>query len=152
MQHDNDNTRCSCSGPICSCGAHGVVKDGAGVRVPASMMDSATGNLVVDGLTIDRATWDAYSTSPERAYDENKHRLAHAHMGDRAPAFTGEHAGRCLADRIRTAEHRQANIDHAVARAANPEAYAHDGRLLADLNAGEMARENMIRGYNDWRK
>lgn len=150
MLHDNDN-RCTCNGPICSCGAHGVVKDGSGVRVPAHMMDSATGNLVVDGVTIDRATWDAYAGSPERAYDENKHNLAHAHMGDRAPAFTGEDAGRCLADRLRASEHRQERIDLASARAANPSAYAHDGRLLSDLRPGEVAREDMIRGLNDWR-
>lgn len=150
MLHDNDN-RCTCNGPICSCGAHGVVKDGSGVRVPAHMMDSATGNLVVDGLTIDRATWDAYSGSPERAYDESKHQMAHAHLGDRAPAFTGEHAGRALADRIRANQHMQGNIDQVSARAANPTAYSSDGRLLSDLRPGEIAREEMIRGYNAWR-
>lgn len=150
MLHDNDN-RCTCNGPICSCGAHGVVKDGSGVRVPAHMMDSATGNLVVDGLTIDRATWDAYSGSPERAYDESKHRLTHAHKGDQAPAFTADDAVRSLADRLRKSQHRQDNIDQANARGANPTAYASDGRLLSDLRPGESAREEMIRGYNDWR-
>lgn len=30
--------KCECSGPVCSCGADGVVKDGAAVRV--SIMDS----------------------------------------------------------------------------------------------------------------
>ena len=33
--------KCTCSGPVCSCGAAGVVKDGAGVSVSASMMDGA---------------------------------------------------------------------------------------------------------------
>lgn len=33
--------KCTCSGPVCSCGASGVVKDGAGVSVSATMMDGA---------------------------------------------------------------------------------------------------------------
>jgi hypothetical protein len=148
MLHDNDN-KCTCAGPICSCGARGVVKDGAGVRVPASMMDSATGNLTVDGVTIDRATWDAYTASPERAYDEHKHRTAHAHLGDRAPAFTGEVAGRFLADRVRTSKRIQENVAHAQSIAANPTAYARNGRLLSELRPGELAREEMIRGYSN---
>ncbi|MBO0903806.1 hypothetical protein [Jiella sonneratiae] len=33
--------RCTCTGPVCSCGAEGVVKDGASVRVNGLTMDSA---------------------------------------------------------------------------------------------------------------
>lgn len=31
---------CTCPGAVCSCGALGIVKDGAGVRVSGLMMDS----------------------------------------------------------------------------------------------------------------
>lgn len=54
--NDNQSTKCTCTGPLCSCGAHGIVKDGSGVRVPASMMDNAgnTDGFKV-GMTIDQA-------------------------------------------------------------------------------------------------
>ncbi len=152
MIHDNDNSRCTCSGPICSCGALGVVKDGSGVRVPAHMMDSATGNLVVDGLTIDRATYDAYMASPELAYDQSVHRMRTAHLGDRAPAFTAADAAQFLADRLRNNERFRHNIAASNAQSQNPEVYARDGRLLSDLDEVDRARETMIDSYNNWRK
>lgn len=37
-------TKCTCTGPLCTCGANGIVKDGAGVLVPATMMDAANDN------------------------------------------------------------------------------------------------------------
>lgn len=147
----NDNRKCTCTGPICDCGAHGVVKDGAGVRVPAHMMDSATGQLVVDGITIDRATLDAYATSTERAYDQSKHLVTHAHLGDKAPAFDGEVAIRALANRMRENQRNQATIDHHTKVAANPSLYARDGRLIADLPPSDLAREKMITDMNSWR-
>jgi hypothetical protein len=148
----NDNQKCTCTGPICDCGAHGVVKDGAGVRVPAHMMDSATGNFVVDGLTIDRATFDAYVHSPEHAYDKGKHLTKYGYLGDRAPAFDGAAACQALADRIRQNSHMQANIDHHTTVASNPGLYTRDGRLIADLAPSELAREQMISDMNAWRK
>lgn len=152
MIHGNDNSRCTCSGPICSCGALGVVKDGSGVRVPANLMDSATGNLVVDGLTIDRATFDAYMASSELAYDQSVHRSRNAYLGDLAPAFTAADAAQFLAGRLRNNERLQQNIAAAKAQSQNPEAYARDGRLLSDLNEADRARETMIDSYNNWRK
>ncbi|WAP69312.1 hypothetical protein [Jiella pelagia] len=47
---------CICTGPVCSCGAHGVVKDGAGVRVTSAMMDNATGGISI----ADRAASSKY--------------------------------------------------------------------------------------------
>lgn len=147
----NDNQKCICTGPICDCGAHGIVKDGAGVRVSAHMMDSATGQLLVDGITIDRATFDAYLASPERAYDQSKHSATYGHLGDNAPPFDGDVACRALADRIRHNQRNQATIDHYTAVAANPGLYAHDGRLMADLTPSDLAREKMIADMNSWR-
>jgi len=40
--------KCTCSGPVCSCGAAGVVKDGAGVSVSATMMDGGSPQRIVD--------------------------------------------------------------------------------------------------------
>lgn len=37
-------TKCTCRGPLCTCGANGIVKDGAGVLVPATMIDAANDN------------------------------------------------------------------------------------------------------------
>ncbi|MEO9299008.1 hypothetical protein [Devosia alba] len=147
----NDNQKCTCTGPLCDCGANGIVKDGAGVRVPAHMMDGASGNLIVDGLTIDRATLDAYMSSPEHAHDKSKHEMVHGYLGDRAPAFDSAAACRMLADRIRQNDHMQANIDHQAKIAASPASYTRDGRLIADLHTSELAREKMIGDMNTWR-
>lgn len=147
----NDNAKCTCTGPVCTCGANGVVKDGAGVRVPAHMMDGATGNLVVDGVTIDRAVFDEYLASPEHAFDKSKHQLHNAHLGDRAPTFDGAAACRALADRLRQNQIIQATVDHSVRVSANPGLYTRDGRLIADLTPSELAREKMISDMNSWR-
>lgn len=146
-----DNLKCICTGPLCDCGAHGVVKDGAGVRVSAHMMDSATGQLVVDGLTIDRATFDAYAGSPDRAYDLSKHQTTYGYLGDKAPPFDGDAACRALADRIRKNQRNRATIDHFAKVAANPGLYTRDGRLIADLTPSDLAREKMIADMNSRR-
>lgn len=47
--------KCECPGPICSCGAAGTVKDGAGVSVPLLMFDSATGPRVQNASQLSAA-------------------------------------------------------------------------------------------------
>lgn len=39
--------KCTCSGPVCNCGAAGVVKDGAGVSVPLMMSDGVLGSAAM---------------------------------------------------------------------------------------------------------
>lgn len=39
--------KCTCSGPVCSCGAAGTVKDGSGVSVPLMMSDGTLSSTVM---------------------------------------------------------------------------------------------------------
>lgn len=47
--------KCTCSGPICSCGAAGTVKDGAGVSVPLMLSDGATAPGVKPAIQLSAA-------------------------------------------------------------------------------------------------
>ena len=69
--------KCECQGPVCSCGAEGVVKDGAGVRVQLSTMDEApkTGgpNLVGDsGEAWNKAVFDQAQVPMKGANDNSE--------------------------------------------------------------------------------
>ena len=70
--------KCVCTGPVCSCGAEGIVKDGASVRTSAMMMDSAGGadngqasyeRRISDGW---KASDAAYQTMKDRDSNEWK--------------------------------------------------------------------------------
>lgn len=70
--------KCVCTGPVCSCGAEGIVKDGASVRTSAMMMDSAGGadngqasyeRRISDGW---KASDAAYQTMKDRDRNEWK--------------------------------------------------------------------------------
>ncbi|MEZ5780193.1 MAG: hypothetical protein R3D70_00840 [Rhizobiaceae bacterium] len=108
-------------------------------------MDNANGQLIVDGVTIDRATFDSYMVSAEHAYDQGMHDSAHQYLGDKAPPFDDAAACRALANRIGQNQRIAQNTERLREIAANPTAYSKDGRLVADLTPSERARHDMMR-------
>lgn len=104
------NQKCVCTGPVCNCGADGVLKDGCSVKVSIHQMDGALGDIVLDGITIDQATIDQYKASPEFAYDKSKFDMVERYRGDDARKFGDAEAMQMLADRIRTTQRLEANL------------------------------------------
>ncbi|MEF2551317.1 hypothetical protein VQ042_08055 [Aurantimonas sp. A2-1-M11] len=80
--------KCVCTGPVCSCGAEGIVKDGSSVRTSAMMMDSASGadngqanyeQRISDGWKVSDT---AYQTMKDRDRNEWKGTAQQTNVAD----------------------------------------------------------------------
>lgn len=95
--------KCICTGPVCSCGAEGIVKDGASVRTSAMMMDSAGGA-------------DNGQDSYERRIADGWKRTEEARsqmIADMAVAYRGDTG----TSRVSVADSIKNDADHAYAQA-----------------------------------
>lgn len=98
---ETEMKKCTCTGPLCSCGADGVVKDGAGVVVSASMMDAAN----------DTSAW------PKAVFDAAGVHCNNVTPIDPTPIVANDEAAKRLEDEeVRRCQDGQALWAGAVAR------------------------------------